>query len=259
MKISNNLTVTLIQSDIKWEDKLKNLENFQEKISSIQENTDLIILPEMFSTGFSMIPNNLAETMTGDSVKWMIQMAKLKNANICGSLIIKENDNFYNRLIVVSPNGDITHYDKKHLFTYSGEDKHYTPGDKRVIVDINGWKINLQVCYDLRFPVFVRNNNDYDVILYVANWPVSRRLAWLTLLQARAIENQSYVIGVNRIGSDPKNSYGGDSSVINALGEVIYQKKLYSDVKTIELSKQLLDKSRNYFPFLKDRDSITLE
>jgi len=256
MTTSNNLTVTLIQSDIEWENKSKNLEKFQEKISTIEVDTDLIILPEMFSTGFSIKPNELAETMTGESVMWMINIAKEKQTHVCGSLIIKENQNYYNRLIFVSPDGTTTHYDKKHLFSYAGEDKHYTPGNKRAIVDVNGWRINLQICYDLRFPAFVRNQDDYDVILYVANWPVNRRLAWNTLLQARAIENQAYVIGVNRIGSDPKNSYGGDSSIINPIGETIYQKKLYSDVKTIGLSKHFLDKTRDNFPFLKDRDKI---
>jgi omega-amidase len=258
MTNSNNLIVSLIQSDITWENKTTNLNNFKNQILSIQEDTDLIILPEMFSTGFTMSPNDLAEDMDGESVNWMKEMAKTKDAYITGSLIITENQKFYNRLLFVSPDGEISYYDKKHLFSYAGEDKNYTAGDKRVIVNIKGWRINLQICYDLRFPVFSRNRGDYDLLLYVANWPFSRRLAWTTLLQARSIENQSYVIGVNRIGKDPKNQYGGDSIIYNPLGEIIYHKRIYQGIKTIGLSKQFIDRFREDFPFLKDGDEFEL-
>ena len=183
---------------------------------------------------------------------------------IAGSIIIHEDDHFYNRLIWMLPNGEYGYYDKRHLFAYGDENNHYTPGDKRLIASVNGWKINLQVCYDLRFPVWSRQQaNDkpeYDVLVYVANWPERRNHAWKTLLAARAIENQCYVIGVNRTGNDGNNVYhSGNSSVINALGEVLYHKAHDEDIYTIQLDKQHLEETRSKFPFWKDADKFLIQ
>ena len=198
------INVTLIQSDIIWEDKVSNLKNYQNKISQI-ESTDLIVLPEMFTTGFSMNPKDISETMSGETIQWMKSNASKMNSAICGSIIIEEDDKYFNRFIWVNPDGSICQYDKKHLFSFAGEDKNYTAGNEKIIIEYKGWKICPLVCYDLRFPVWSRNSEDYDLLIYVANWPTKRKLAWKSLLVARAIENQCYVIGVNRVGKDENN------------------------------------------------------
>src|SRR6478672_6609984 len=243
----STLIVTGIQSSLHWEDKEANLQMFQEKIFSISQPTEIVVLPEMFSTGFSMQPKKLAEPMDGETVEWMQRIAAKKKIILTGSVIIEADGNFYNRLVWVLPNGQIGYYDKRHLFAYADEDQHYTPGKKRLIASVNGWKINLLVCYDLRFPVWSRqaspltplqrrgeqNPPEYDVLIYVANWPEKRVHAWTTLLRARAIENQCYVIGVNRTGEDGnKIHYTGESMAIDPMGEILYHKKDEEDIFT---------------------------
>ena len=263
------LTCTLIQTKLFWEDAAANRKMFEEKTNSIKERTEVVILPEMFSTGFSMKPEALAETMNGETVAWMKHTASRKKIILTGSLMIKEDDNYYNRLIWMLPNGNYGWYDKRHLFAYGDEHNHYSAGNKRLIASVKGWKINLQVCYDLRFPVWSRQTPspengydaemEYDVLIYVANWPERRSLAWKTLLQARAIENQCYVIGVNRVGDDGNNFYhSGDSMVIGPLGEIMYHKKDDEDVFTIELNKEHLETIRKKFPFWRDADNFTV-
>ena len=254
------LHITLIQPDIVWEDKSANLQQYEATIASISGPKHVVVLPEMFSTGFSMAPERLAEPMEGPSVRWMADIAVKNRCILTGSLIIEENRKYYNRILWVQPDGTIGVYDKRHLFAYGNEDKHYTRGEKRLIAQVNGWRINLQICYDLRFPVWARNLGDeYDVLLYVANWPEQRSLAWKTLLQARAIENQSYVVGVNRVGVDAKNNkYVGDSSVFGPLGEKIWQQSNEIACHTVTLEKEPLLKVRTDLPFLNDADKFLL-
>lgn len=260
----STLTITTIQANLHWENKTANLQMLQEKINSIQEKTEIVVLPEMFSTGFSMKPEQLGETMEGETVQWMKRIAASKKIILTGSVIIEEKGNYYNRLIWMLPNGQYGYYDKRHRFAFAGEDEHYTAGNKRLIASVKGWKINLLVCYDLRFPVWARQQQtegmEYDILIYVANWPERRSHAWKTLLQARAIENQAYVVGVNRVGDDGNNiHYSGDSMIIDPLGEVLYQKKEDEDIFTITLEKSHLDTVREKFPFWKDADSFKIE
>lgn len=258
------LTCTLIQTKLFWEDAAANRQMFEEKINSIKQKTEVVILPEMFSTGFSMQPEKLAETMDDETVAWMKKTASEKKIIIVGSLMIKEDEHYYNRLIWILPNGKSGCYDKRHLFAYGDEHLHYTAGNKRLIASAKGWKLNLQVCYDLRFPVWARqcikdNTFEYDVLVYVANWPDRRSLAWKTLLQARAIENQCYVIGVNRVGEDGNGVYhSGGSMVVDPMGEILYHKKDEEDIFTIELNKQHLELIRTKLPFLKDADRFII-
>src|SRR6476620_3707229 len=257
----STLIVTGIQSSLHWEDKEANLQMFEEKIFSISQPTEIVVLPEMFSTGFSMQPKKLAEPMDGETVEWMKRIAAKKKIILTGSVIIEEDRNFYNRLVWVLPNGQIGYYDKRHLFAYGDEDQHYTAGKKRLIASVKGWKINLLVCYDLRFPVWSRQQADfeYDVLIYVANWPERRVHAWTTLLRARAIENQCYVIGVNRTGEDGnKIHYTGESMVIDPMGEILYCKKDEDDVFTVTLDRLHLEKVREKFPFWKDADQFKI-
>lgn len=259
------LKFTLIQANLFWEDRKANLKMFEEKINAHASGSQVVVLPEMFSTGFSMKPEMLAETMEGPTVSWMKEMATGKKLILTGSLIVEENGQYYNRLIWMLPNGNLGHYDKRHLFAFAKENNHYAAGHQRLIASVNGWKINLMVCYDLRFPVWARQqfdeekNFEYDVLIYVANWPERRNTAWKTLLQARAIENQCYVIGVNRVGDDGNGIYhSGDSMVIDPLGNILYQKAHEEDVFTISLEKELLDEVRQKFPFWKDSDEFSL-
>uniref|UniRef100_A0A4W5LTR6 CN hydrolase domain-containing protein n=1 Tax=Hucho hucho TaxID=62062 RepID=A0A4W5LTR6_9TELE len=218
------MKIALIQSSLAWENPEKNRNTFEKKINAIEDKVDLIILPEMFTTGFTMEPNAVAETMHGETLTWLKHLAKAKNSAITGSLVITENGNFYNRMVFVFPSGEVCSYDKKHLFTLAGEDKVYTGGNKKIIVEYLGWKICPLVCYDLRFPVFARNTEDYDLLIYVANWPKTRINAWDALLKARAIENMSYTVGVNRIGEDNNgHQYNGHTQVVNFLGEYILE------------------------------------
>jgi predicted amidohydrolase len=260
-----SLTFTLIQTHLHWEVKLANLMMLEEKIASIKQKTEVVILPEMFSTGFSMEPERFAETMDGPTVVWMKQMAVQHKIILTGSLMIKEDNRYFNRLIWMLPTGNFGYYDKRHCFAFAGENEHYTPGNKRLIAQVKGWKINLQICYDLRFPVWARQEKnetdslEYDILLNVANWPERRNHAWKTLLTARAIENQCFVIGVNRVGNDGNTIYhSGDSMVINPLGEILYHKAHDEDIFTITLEKQTLEQIRQKFPFWKDADHFRI-
>ena len=248
------MRITTIQYDIVWEDKVTNLKNLTSKINTIQ--SDVIVLPEMFTTGFTMNPKPFAESMTGKTIQWMKEIALTKDLAICGSIIIREEDKYFNRFIWVNPDGTIYHYDKRHLFL--NEDQNYTPGDKKLIIEYRGWKICPLICYDLRFPVWSRNSEDYDILIYVANWPDKRKLAWRSLLVARAIENQCYVIGVNRVGEGSGLVYSGGTSLINALGEVQYTNSHIEEVFTVTLSKYDLDKIRTQLPFLEDKDNFSI-
>ena len=259
----NTISITLIQSDLAWEDKAANLLQFEKKINSIKEASQIIVLPEMFSTGFSMKPSVLAEKMDGETVQWMKRIAAEQKKIITGSVIIEEDQQYFNRLLWVLPNGTVGVYDKRHRFAFAGEDNFYTAGNKRLITSVNGWKINTQICYDLRFPVWARQQSkeepEFDVLLYVANWPERRSHAWKSLLIARAIENQCYVIGVNRVGKDGNGiEHSGDSILIDPLGEVLYTKAQIEEISTHELSKEKLLEVRSKFPFWKDADDFTI-
>ena len=260
----STLSFSIIQTNLFWEDKGANLTHLEQKIMGIESFTEIIVLPEMFSTGFSMQPEIHAETMDGPTIDWMRRLSETKKAIITGSLIIKEEDKFYNRLIWMLPNGELGYYDKRHLFAFAGEDQHYTAGNKRLIASVKGWKINLQICYDLRFPVWARQTkgteSEYDVLLYVANWPEKRNHAWKTLLTARAIENQCVTIGVNRVGLDGNNNaHSGDSLIVGPLGEVLYHCAYEEDVFTITLQKEEITNARSQFPFWKDADFFHIQ
>ena len=261
----STLTISTIQTSLLWEEKSANLHMLEQKIASIEEKTEIVVLPEMFSTGFSMNPSLLAEKMDGETIQWMQRVSRENGIILTGSVIIEEEEKFYNRLIWMLPNGQYGHYDKRHLFAYAGENEKYNPGNKRLIASVKGWKINLQVCYDLRFPVWARqqikeDGAEYDLLLYVANWPERRSHAWKTLLCARAIENKCYVIGVNRVGTDGNNIYhSGNSLVIDPLGQVLYHMADEEDVFTITLQKEKLDEVREKFPFWKDADSFNIQ
>lgn len=276
----STLTITTIQADLQWEDKTANLRRLEEKIDSIGAPTELVVLPEMFSTGFSMRPETLAETMEGPTVDWMRKTAARKKIILTGSIIIEEGGLYFNRLLWMLPNGQYGYYDKRHRFAYAGENDCYTAGQKRLIASVKGWRVQLLVCYDLRFPVWSRQNPaspsdtpaaapsealgkavlEYDLIIYVANWPERRSHAWKTLLQARAIENQAFVIGVNRVGDDGHKIYhSGDSLIVDPLGEILYQGAAKEEVFTITLQKEQLEAIRNRFPFWKDADHFNIE
>ena len=261
----STLTITGIQTMLHWENPPANRDMFEEKIKSISEKTEIIILPETFSTGFSMKPKELAETMEGETTGWMNKVATEKRSIITGSVIIKENENYFNRLIWMLPNGQHGTYDKRHLFNYAGEGNEFTSGTKRLIASAKGWKINLLVCYDLRFPVWARQQTheegpEYDLLIYVANWPERRNHAWKTLLQARAIENQCYVVGVNRVGNDGNNIYhSGDSMVVDPMGEILYTKAHEEDIFTVTLQKEKLEEVRAKLPFWKDGDNFMIQ
>lgn len=257
---SEQLHITLIQPDIVWEDKNANLQNYETIIAGIKGDKHVVVLPEMFSTGFSMASERLAEPMDGNSVNWMVATARKHRCILTGSLIIAAHGKYYNRMLWVQPDGNIGFYDKRHLFSLAGEEQHYTHGENRLIAQVNGWRINLIVCYDLRFPVSARNQGgEYDVLLCVANWPEPRSLAWKTLLQARAIENQCYTIGVNRVGKDAKgHNYIGESSVFDPLGEKLWQCAHETACHTVMLEKQTLNAVRTKLPFLNDADKFVL-
>ena len=258
----SSLTITVVQTNLYWEDKKANLEMLEEKIYSIKEKTEVVVLPEMFTTGFSMKPELLAETMEGATIQWMKKIAAQKKIILTGSVIIEDQGNYYNRLIWMLPNGQVGYYDKRHLFAFGDEDKHYAAGAKRLIASVKGWKINLLICYDLRFPVWARQTPgeaEYDLLIYVANWPEKRVHAWKTLLQARAIENQCYVVGVNRVGKDAKDIvYSGESLVADPMGEVLYTKKDAEVIFTITLEQSHLQAVREKLPFLKDADNFQI-
>lgn len=254
------MKTALIQSAIIWENPEANRNYFEQKINTISESIDLIVLPEMFTTGFTMNPETVAETMDGKTMGWLQSLAKAKKTAITGSLIIADNNNFYNRLVFVFPSGEIQFYDKRHLFTLAGEDKVYTSGTQKLIVDYLGWKICPLVCYDLRFPVFARNVENYDLLLYVANWPKPRINAWDILIKARSVENMCYTIGVNRNGVDNANlEYVGHSQAVNFLGNYILEPQETEGVFIVEFDKEKMNNARNKLGFLNDRDSFEIK
>jgi len=257
----DTLKVTIIQSSLFWEDSEANRELFSEKIDKIKEETNLIILPEMFTTGFTMNVSELAELETGITLKWMQSEAKKNNCAITGSVIISENNSYYNRLFFVFPDGKYKTYNKRHTFTLAGEDKTYKAGNEQVLIDYLGWKIYPLICYDLRFPVWARNTQNYDVLLYVANWPERRVTAWDALLKARAIENMTYCIGVNRTGKDGNgHKYSGHSAVYDVLGEQISSLNFEEDfTETILLEKSHIETNRRHLQFLNDRDNFNIK
>ena len=300
--MSSTLTITIIQTDLRWEDKAANLQCLEEKILSIREPTEIVILPEMFSTGFSMKPQGLAEKMDGPTMAWMKTIAARKKIILTGSLIIEEEGNYFNRLIWMLPNGQYGYYDKRHRFAFAGENEQYTAGHRRLIASVKGWRILPLVCYDLRFPVWSRQTPsglspsdrrrpselgarpisnptadlpsvagstgptdlppslEYDLLLYVANWPERRNHAWKTLLQARAIENQCFVVGLNRVGNDGNEIYhSGDSMIIDPLGAPLYQAGREATIFTYTLWKEKLDETRSRFPFWRDADHFSIE
>lgn len=253
-----NLNISVIQSDLVWECPGKNLSNLERKIMKIKEPTDLILLPELFTTGFSMNVSVLAEDMKGPTIKWLHRMAAAFSSCIAGSLIIREKEKYYNRLIFMYPSGKFDVYDKRHLFRMGKEHEYYEPGTKKMIAEYKNWKIRPLICYDLRFPVWSRNCLDYDVLIYLASWPESRKAVWETLLKARAIENLCYVIGVNRTGTDGNQvKHTGGSIVFDFKGKPIL--KLPENVDTegsVTLNKEALQRFRHAFPAYLDADNF---
>lgn len=259
--MSTALQIAIVQTDLEWENPAVNKRMLGAKIDAIPNGVNLIILPEMFTSGFTMNPSAVAETMDGDTVSWLLKKAKQKQAAIMGSLVVLEDGNFYNRMVCAEPSGTITTYNKRHTFTLAGEHKIYKAGTKKVTFNYKGWKICPQICYDLRFPVWARNVEDYDVVIYVANWPKVRIDAWDTLLKARAIENMAYCVGVNRVGFDGNNhEYSGHSAVYDVLGnrmDTIVPDK--ESVQLISLDKEAIKKYRDKLNFLNDRDVFSLK
>lgn len=258
--MAERLKAALLQADLHWEERDLNIQKFEEQMKGVSMEVDLIVLPEMFTTGFSMNAANLAEPAQGKTFEWMQKIAAEKDAAVTGSLITSEKGHYYNRLYFVYPDGSFKKYDKKHTFTLAEEDKTYTSGKERLFLNYKGWKICPLVCYDLRFPVWARNTEDYDVLIYVANWPAPRIHAWDTLLMARAIENMSYCLGVNRVGRDGKDhEYVGHSAAYDSLGKKISKDIENEGVIEITLEKDHLSKMRSQLRFLQDRDKFTLQ
>ena len=255
------LKLALIQPDIIWEDTDANFDVLSRFMEGLTGKVDAVILPEMFATGFTMRSRELAESMDGKSVSWMRAAAGRHRFAISGSLIIRDQDVYYNRFVWMDPAGQLTTYDKRHLFSISGEDKHYKHGESNVIFEINQFRVRPMVCYDLRFPVWSRNTGDYDLLLYVANWPAVRRDVWISLLKARAIENQAYVIGVNRVGRDGMGiDYAGDTIAYDAKGRIIASLPAAEEgLLHVNLSLKELQDFRQKFPVWKDADGFEIK
>jgi len=256
----NNLKIALVQTDIIWENISANLSAYSNKMKDLSEDIDLIILPEMFATGFTINVEKVKQFMGGNVFLWMKNLAISKHVAVFGSVIIEENNKYYNRALFFYPDGKFEFYDKKHLFSLAKEDEVFSAGNERKIIEYKGWRIMPQVCYDLRFPVWSRNDLDYDLLIYIASWPTKRRHVWQTLLKARAIENMSYVAGVNRIGEDGNGyKYSGNSNVINALGiELSNSTENKEEIITVELDKKTLNNTRKHFAFLDDMDDFEI-
>ncbi len=255
-----DLRVSLVQTHLHWEDKAANYQHLESRLKGLEGQTDLILLPEMFTTGFSMAASRLAEPLPGPTLRWMQRMARQTDAVLTGSFIAEDDGGYYNRLVWMRPDGSWAHYDKRHLFTLAGEQHHYRPGKCQQLMEIKGWKVMPLICYDLRFPVWSRNTMHYDLLLYVANFPARRRLAWKSLLQARAIENQAYTIGLNRVGYDGNDIYyAGDSLCFDAVGELQCHLAHIEQVFTLTLEAAQQRTLRQRFQFLPDRDSFQLE
>lgn len=254
------LHTALLQTNLHWHNPAANQLAFEQLIEELPQGVNLIVLPEMWATGFTMTPSDVAEPMSGSSVSWMQQMAKQHHAAVCGSLAIKENNAFYNRFIFAHPNGQLDTYDKAHPYTPSGEARIYNAGKGSRLIEYAGFRIRPLVCYDLRFPVFARNTDNYDLLICVANWPSARIQAWNTLLRARAIENMAFSVGVNRTGKDAyRLQYPGASAAYNALGDEIAFAEAPTSIALAEFDKNELYKLRKKLPFLDDRDAFTLE
>ncbi len=256
--MNSNLKVTVIQPDIIWKGKRENLDRYSDMLSGFAGTTDIVLLPEMFQTGFCTEPKEVDETMDGDSVRWMKRTAESLKCSVAGSLVIRENRRFFNRAVFIDQYQNMTWYDKRHLFRIAGEEAKFTPGLERLIVPLKGWRICFQVCYDLRFPVWSRNQDDYDVLVYLASWPAARSDVWNTLLRARAIENQSYVIGVNRVGTDGNGIFHiGESMIVDPKGIIAGAFPTgKEEVKTFTLLRDEIREYREKFPVWKDRDEF---
>lgn len=253
------MKIALVQTSLCWEDPTENRSHLAQKITGFMEEVDLIVLPEMFSSGFTMQPKAVAEAMEGETLSWLHHLAKAKNCAITGSLVIEEDGKYYNRLVFVTPDGSLKTYDKRHLFTLAGEDKVYTAGNEKVIIEYKGFKICPLICYDLRFPAFSRNQEGYDILLYVANWPKARVNAWDILLKARAVENMCYAVGVNRIGTDHNHlDYVGHSQVVDYLGNYVLEPQESDGVYIIALEKEKMLETRDKLAFLDDQDAFKL-
>lgn len=254
------MNVVLMQASLEWEDVNSNINFFLNQLEAVADNVDLVVLPEMFSSGFTMHPQRVAMEMTDVNIGKLIEVAKRKSFAIIGSLVVQENEKFYNRLLFIDDLGNIQSYDKRHLFSLAGEEKVYAAGKERLIVNYKGWRICPLVCYDLRFPVFARNNKDeYDLLIYVASWPDQRIYAWDSLLRARAIENMCYTIGVNRSGVDENNNvYSGHSQVLDCFGKYIIEAQEGQQNITVTLNLEELNKAKSKFKFLKDADDFIL-
>jgi len=266
-----DLSVTLVQAELHWEDPEANRAAFARRLRPLAGETDLVVLPEMFTTGFTMRGAELAEPMSGPSVAWMSEYAEALDAALYGSVIVREEDRVFNRGLFVTPGGDVTTYDKRHLFRMGREDRFYAPGERRVVAEWRGWRFLLQVCYDLRFPVFSRSRGDYDALLYVANWPEPRRNAWTRLLAARAIENLAYCLGVNRVGGDGEGiRYAGDSGAWDFRGDPMPGELAdgttgsslepgSEGMLTVRLDAEALTSFRERFPAHLDGDDFELQ
>lgn len=260
--LMETLKITIFQAYIFWENAEKNLQNLELRLSNLKEKTDLILLPEMFNTGFTTNVNKCAEAMDGQTIRWMYSISKKFDCVVAGTLIIEEKGNYYNRFVWMSPDGSYVHYDKRHLFGLGKEQEnnYFTAGNSRIILKLKGWKICPMICYDLRFPVWSRNTDEgYDLLVYTANWPDIRSAHWRALIPARAIENSAFVIGVNRVGHDGNEIYySGGSMCISPVGDVVYYKPEDEDLYTFTLSPEVLINARKNFPFLKDADKFRL-
>lgn len=251
------MKIALFQTSLAWENPASNRTFIEEYFMGEDVLFDLFILPEMFTSGFTMNPEKISEKMDGETVSWMKALALKKDCAVCGSLVISENNSFHNRFVFVHPNGKIDFYDKRHLFSLAGEHENYSKGNEKVIIDYKGWKICPQICYDLRFPAFSRNQENYDLLLYVANWPKVRSQAWDILLKARAVENLCYVVGVNRIGFDDNNhEYIGSSQIIDELGNMLLNAEDNLGVFRMELDKEKMLETRKKLNFLNDKDAF---
>ena len=259
-EVKLSLHVSLLQTDITWENPVKNLDRFSKIIGTLKNKSDLIVLPEMFNTGFTMNVKQYTEQMDGRTVDWMRQVAEQSKADVAGSLIIREGNSVFNRLVWVKPEGGVYHYDKRHLFRMAGEGESFSDGTERIIVEIQGWKVLPLVCYDLRFPVWARNNkNEYDLIIYAANWPERRIAHWDLLLQARAVENQCYVAAVNRIGKDGQgNNHTGNSAIYDFMGKQLTEISHSESIISSQLSYSTLTTYREKFPVWQDADSFQI-
>lgn len=255
----STLTVTIVQSELYWHDPERNLAQFGKMLEAVDGTADLVVLPEMFTTGFTMHAGENAERMGGRAVEWVARQAEKTSAALGGSLIIEEDGRYYNRFILAHPDGRLEHYDKRHRFRLAGEHEHYAAGSKLVTVEIKGWRIRPLVCYDLRFPVWSRNRDDYDLLIYTANWPARRHLAWETLVRARAIENLAYVAAVNRVGTDGNEiPYAGGSAIIDYAGEYLVEPSAEAGLRTARLDRDALNTFREQFPFHLDADPFDL-